>query len=71
MNKVNLAFFNIYLLLLFRDLEEALTMGVDWSLREGKLYLCHLLNLSLLTLAKIKNFFQLKSQDFNSAEQEF
>ena len=45
MNKVNLAFFcNIYLLLLFRDLEEALTMGVDWSLREGKL-LCHLLAL--------------------------
>lgn len=43
MNKVNLAFFNIYLLLLFRDLEEALTMGVDWSLREGKIYLCHLL----------------------------
>ena len=44
MNKVNLVFFcNIYLLLLFRDLEEALTMGVDWSLREGKLYLCHLL----------------------------
>ena len=37
MKKVNLAFFcNIYLLLLFfRDLEEALTMGVDWSLREG------------------------------------
>ena len=45
MNKVNLAFFcNIYLLLLFRDLEEALTMGVDWSLREGKL-LCYLLAL--------------------------
>ena len=45
MNKVNVAFFcNIYLLLLFRDLEEALTMGVDWSLREGKL-LCHLLTL--------------------------
>lgn len=46
MNKVNLAFFcSIYLLLLlFRDLEEALTMGVDWSLREGK-FLCHLLTL--------------------------
>ena len=24
-----------FLLLLFRDLEEALSMGMDWSLREG------------------------------------